>query len=94
MRYVCILFPLILGVKVVYNMISLNMPLQFFTVVCICTYNTSYLASYSYTMDKSGLPDMYTQSPRTAGPRAEGVHIRQTTSGHSITVMGHSHALW
>ena len=24
----------------------------------------------------SGLPDMYTRSPRAAGPRAEGGHIR------------------
>ena len=36
-------------------------------------------------MDMSGLPNMYTQSPRAAGQRAEGVHIRQTTSGHGIT---------
>ena len=49
---------------------------------------------YSYTMDTSGLPDMYTRSPRAAGPRAEGVHIRQTTSGHGITDMYHSHSLW
>ena len=34
---------------------------------------------YSYTMGMSGLPDMYTRSMRAAGPRAEGVHIRQTT---------------
>ena len=26
----------------------------------------------------SDLPDMYAQSPRTAGPRAEGIHIRQS----------------
>ena len=26
--------------------------------------------------------------------RAEGVHIRQTTSGHGITVMYYSHSLW
>ena len=40
-------------------------------------------------MDMSGLPDMYTRSPR-----AEGVHIRQITSGHGITDMYHSHSLW
>ena len=45
-------------------------------------------------MDTSGLPDMYTRSPRAAGPRAEVVHIRQTTSGHGITDMYHSHSLW
>ena len=26
----------------------------------------------------SNMHDMYAQSPRTAGPRAEGIHIRQT----------------
>ena len=36
----------------------------------------------SYTMGMSGLPDIYTQSPR-----AEGVYIRQTTSAHGITIM-------
>ena len=33
-----------------------------------------------------GLPDMYTQSPRACGPRALGVHIRQTTSACVTTV--------
>ena len=32
---------------------------------------------YSYTMGMSDLPDMYTQSLRAAGSRAEGVHTRQ-----------------
>ena len=41
----------------------------------------------SYTMGMSGLPDIYTQSPRAAGPRAEGAYIRQTTSAHGITNM-------
>ena len=36
-------------------------------------------------MGKSGLPDMYTRTPRAAGPRAEGVYIRQITSAHGIT---------
>ena len=44
-------------------------------------------------MDMSGLPDIYTRSPRATGPSAEGVHIRQTTSGHGITDMCHSHSL-
>ena len=37
------------------------------------------LLSYSYTTDTSDLSDMYTRSP-------SGIYIRQTTSGHSITV--------
>ena len=36
-------------------------------------------------MGTSGLPGMYTRSPR-----AEGVRIRQTTSAHGITVMCHT----
>ena len=39
----------------------------------------------SYTMSTRGLPDMYTLSPRVCGPRASGVHIRQTTRVHGIT---------
>ena len=35
----------------------------------------------SYTMSTRGLPDMYTLSPR-----ASGVHIRQTTRVHGITI--------
>ena len=38
-------------------------------------------------MGKSGLPDIYTRSPRAAGPRAEGV--RQTMSAHVTTIMCH-----
>ena len=34
----------------------------------------------NYTMYIRGLPDMY-----TLGPRASGVHIRQTTHVHGIT---------
>ena len=41
----------------------------------------------SYIMGTSGLPDIYTQSPRAAGPRAEGAYIRQTMSAHGITIM-------
>ena len=41
----------------------------------------------SYTMGSSGLPDIYTRSLRAAGPRGEGVHIRQTTRAHGIATM-------
>ena len=43
----------------------------------------------SYNMGTSALPDMYARSLRTAGPRAEGIHIRQSTSAHIITNMSH-----
>ena len=35
------------------------------------------------------LPDMYAQSAKTAGPRAEGIHIRQITNGHVTSIMYH-----
>ena len=38
-------------------------------------------------MGKSGLPDIYTRSLRAAGPRAEGVYIRQTTSAYVTIIM-------
>ena len=44
------------------------------------------MAHNSYTMCIRGLPDMYTLSPRACGPRASGVHIRQTTHAHGITI--------
>ena len=34
----------------------------------------------SCNMGISVLPDMYTRIPRAAGPRDEGVHIRQNTT--------------
>ena len=40
----------------------------------------------SCNMGMSGLPDIYTLSTRAAGPRAEGVYIRQTTSAHVTTI--------
>ena len=40
----------------------------------------------SCNMGTSGLPDIYTQSTRAAGPRADGVYIRQTTSAHVTTI--------
>ena len=52
---------------------------------------------YSCNMSTSGLPDIYTQSTRAAGPRAEGVYtisgkprvsmLQQTTSAHVTTIM-------
>ena len=51
--------------------------------------NYNYIC-YSYTMGTSGLPDMYTRG----GPRAEGLHIRQTTSAHGITDMCHGPSHW
>ena len=44
------------------------------------------MAHNSYTMCIRGLPDMYTLSPRACGPQASGVHIRQTTHAHGITI--------
>ena len=35
------------------------------------------------------LLDMYARSPRAAGPRDEGIHIRQITNGHVTTIMYH-----
>ena len=35
------------------------------------------------------LPDMYARSPRAAGPRDEGIHIRQITNGHVTSIMYH-----
>ena len=44
------------------------------------------MAHISYTMSTRGLPDMYTLSPQACGPWASGVHIRQTTRVHGITI--------
>ena len=44
------------------------------------------MAHISYTMSTRGLPDMYTLGSRACGPRAKGVHIRQTTRVHGITI--------
>jgi len=41
----------------------------------------------SCNMGTRDLPDMYAQSPRAAGPRAEGIHIRQITNAHVTTNM-------
>ena len=42
-----------------------------------------------YNMAMGGLPDMYAQSQRAAGLRAEGIHIRQIMNGHVTTIMFH-----
>jgi len=42
-------------------------------------------------MGTRDLPDMYAQSPRAAGPRAEGIHIGQIMSAHVTTNMQHFH---
>ena len=41
----------------------------------------------SCNIGTSDLPDMYAQSPRAAGPRAKGIHIRQITSAYVTTNM-------
>ena len=40
-------------------------------------------------MSASALIDMYAKCPRAAGARAEGIHIKQSTSAHVITNMLH-----
>ena len=40
-------------------------------------------------MGMSVLPDMYARSLRAAGPRAESIHIGQSTSAHVIINMLH-----
>ena len=50
---------------------------------CICN---------SCNMGARDLPDMYTRSPRAAGPRDEGIHIRQITSAHVTSNMYHFRA--
>ena len=44
------------------------------------------MAHKSYTMSTRGLTDMYTLSPWVCSPQASGVHIRQTTRVHGITI--------
>ena len=43
----------------------------------------------SCNMGTRDLPDMYARSPRAAGPRAEGIHIRQITRAHVTSNMYH-----
>ena len=40
-------------------------------------------------MAMGDLPDMYAQSPRAAGLRAKGIHIRQIMNGHVTSIMYH-----
>ena len=44
-------------------------------------YESTEVLHISYTMCTCGLPDIYTLSPR-----ASGVHIRQITRAHGITI--------
>ena len=44
------------------------------------------MAHNSCNMCTRGLPDIYTLSPRACGPRALGVHIRQTTHAYVTTI--------
>ena len=37
-------------------------------------------------MGTHALPDMYTISPLACGPRASGIHIRQTIHAHVMTI--------
>ena len=47
-----------------------------------------------YNMSTSTLLEMYARSLRAAGPRAEGIHIRQSMSAHVVTNTIHlRHAL-
>ena len=46
----------------------------------------------SCNMGARDLPDMYARSPRAAGPRDEGIHIRQIMSAHVTSNMYHLRA--
>ena len=52
-----------------------------------CTPGVNFGLCDSCNMGTSDLPDMYAQSPRAAGPRAEGIHTRQITSAHVTIIM-------
>ena len=51
-------------------------------IALVLGYNLYIHLCNSYNMGTSSLPDMYARSPRAAGLRAEGIHIRQSTSAH------------
>ena len=55
--------------------------------VCTCEIYSEICNSCNMAM--GDLPDMYAQSPRAAGLRAEGIHIRQITNGHFTSIMFH-----
>ena len=51
-----------------------------------------YIHMYKHTCNscnigKSDLPDMYAQSPKAAGPRSDGMYIRQIMNAYVITNM-------
>ena len=41
-------------------------------------------------MGTRALPDMYALSPWACGPRASGIHIRQSTCAHVVTITYHT----
>ena len=41
---------------------------------------------YAFVICICGLPDMYALSPQVCGSRALGIHIRQATYAHDITI--------
>ena len=47
------------------------------------------LLCISCNIGRRDLPDMYTQSARATGPRAEGIHIRQIPTAHVTSDMYH-----
>ena len=55
------------------------------TCTCMCMYMRIILCN-SCNMGMKDLPDMYAQSPRTAGPRVEDI-IKQMTSANITTVI-------
>ena len=58
------------------------------TYIYIYIYIISYICK-SCNMAMRDLPDMYAKSPRAAGPRAEGIRIRQIMNGHITAIMYH-----
>ena len=47
------------------------------------------MVSNGCNMGARDLSDMYARSPRAAGPREEGMHVRQITSAHVTNDMYH-----
>ena len=74
------------------------------TLACVITYTYFWVGRYNIiiflgreicngcNMGARDLPDMYARSPRAAGPRDEGIHIRQITSAHVTSNMYHFRA--
>ena len=79
--YICIYIN-----KYIYIYICIYIYMYVYIRIYIYIYMYIYIFN-SYTMGTSCLPDIYTRSPGAAGPRAEGVYIRRTTSAHGITTM-------